>query len=183
LKVRKLVYSIAALALAGLVALLAISALQPGSGDAHDFELTLFDPQAGIISDSTLKLSDLQGRPVVINFWAGWCPPCRAETPHLVETYEEYKDQGVQFIGVDVWTGGEIVESATRFLRDSDVSYPTGPDLTGEIFPSYVKGGISFDSPLPMTVFITREHRILKTWPGIIDKESLVSLVEQLLEG
>ena len=128
MKVRKWVYSLAALALVGLVTLLAISALQLGSGDAPDFELALFDPQAGIISDSTLKLSDFQSRPVVLNFWAAWCPPCRAETPHLVETYEEYKDRGVQFIA---WTSGpEEKGLRARPVSCETSTYPIPPGPT-----------------------------------------------------
>ena len=183
MKSRRWMYPVAGLVLVGLAALLIATVTRSSSGNAPDFELALFDPQAGTISDRTLRLSDFKGQPVVLNFWASWCPPCRAETPQLVETYEEYRVKGVQFIGVDVWTGGESVRSATGFLREYNVSYPTGPDLTGEVFPSYVEGPLSFNSVVPITVFITRDQRILKTWAGLIDRDSLVYLVEQLVQG
>src|SRR5581483_7895462 len=63
---------------------------------AHDFNLPRFD-------GGTLRLADLKGQPVMINFWASWCVPCREEAPILQQTWEEYRDKGVVFVGVDIW--------------------------------------------------------------------------------
>lgn len=180
MKVRRWIYPAASLVFIGFAVILLVSALRSSTGeDAPDFELPLLDSQAGVISDRTLRLSDLKGSPVVINFWAAWCAPCRAETPLLVETYEKYKGQGVQFLGVDIWTRGENAESATGFLREFNVPYPTGPDINGTIFPAYAG---AFPG-IPTTVFITKEQKIFKKWDGPIDESNLVSLVEQLIDA
>ena len=64
------------------------------NGLAPDFSLTSFNGQ-------TISLSELRGQVVIVNFWASWCPPCRAEAAYLEQTWRKYKDQGVVFIGVD----------------------------------------------------------------------------------
>src|SRR5260221_494161 len=61
---------------------------------APDFTLTTFDGK-------TVRLSDLKGKVVVLNFWATWCGPCRAEAPQLQALWQKYKDRGVLFLGVD----------------------------------------------------------------------------------
>ena len=184
--IRIVMYFLGALGMPGLTAFVIIATLRPATGGLADFELVLFDVQGGTISDRTLKLSDFKDTPVVLNFWASWCEPCREEVPLLVKTNEAYKDKNVQFIGVNIWSGGDTVSSATLFMDSFGATYPTGPDLSREIYPTYLTplnlGPRA--SPLPMTVFITSDHKeVLRTWLGAIDEESLVSLLDQLVQG
>ena len=93
--------------LVGVVAVAAVFGLalidrnagQPTSGPAPDFTLTTLDGQ-------DVRLSDLRGQVVVINFWASWCVPCRDEAPALQAVWERYRDRGVVLLGV-AWTDTE----------------------------------------------------------------------------
>ena len=114
------------------------------SGKAFDFEIETFDGE-------TLRLSDLEGKVVVLNFWASWCPPCRWEMPFFEEMHQEYKDQGVVFLGVAI---SDTLENARGFAESTGVTYPIGLDTTNEISRDY--NVVS----LPTTFFIGREGNI-----------------------
>jgi cytochrome c biogenesis protein CcmG/thiol:disulfide interchange protein DsbE len=134
---------------------------------APDFELQLF-------SGETLRLSDLRGRPVVVNFWASWCPPCRDEAPVLEGAWQEYRAKGVVFVGVDIWdTDGD----ARRFLSEYGVSYPNGMSPKGEE-PVAVGYGLT---GIPETYFIDREGNVARKWIGPLDEDSLRQLLDETL--
>ena len=114
------------------------------SGKAHDFEIETFDGEM-------LRLSDLEGKVVVLNFWASWCPPCRWEMPFFEEMHQEYKDQGVVFLGVAI---SDTLENARGFAESTGVTYPIGLDTTSEISRNY--NVVS----LPTTFFIGREGNV-----------------------
>ena len=115
-----------------------------GSGKAYDFEIETFDGEM-------LRLSDLEGKVVVLNFWASWCPPCRWEMPFFEEMHQEYKDQGVVFLGVAI---SDTLENARGFAESTGVTYPIGLDTTNEISRNY--NVVS----LPTTFFIGREGNV-----------------------
>ena len=114
------------------------------SGKAYDFEIETFDGEM-------LRLSDLEGKVVVLNFWASWCPPCRWEMPFFEEMHQEYEDQGVVFLGVAI---SDTLENARGFAESTGVTYPIGLDTTGEISRNY--NVVS----LPTTFFIGREGNV-----------------------
>lgn len=113
-------------------------------GDAHDFEIETFDGES-------LRLSDMQGKVVVLNFWASWCPPCRWEMPFFEEMHQQYKDQDVVFLGVTI---SDTLENVQEFAESVGVTYPNGLDATGEIARNY--NVVS----LPTTFFIGRDGGI-----------------------
>src|SRR3989440_4751 len=86
---------------------------------APDFELKSLDGRA-------VKLSDFRGRVVVLNFWATWCAPCRVETPWLVDLYRQYKEQGLEVVGVSMDDGNQ--EHVAEFVKEMGINYTV---LTG----------------------------------------------------
>jgi cytochrome c biogenesis protein CcmG/thiol:disulfide interchange protein DsbE len=109
---------------------------------APSFDLPLLDG-GGSLSDE-----DLRGRPVVINFWASWCIPCREEAPLLEKTWRAYRDQGIMFLGVNI---RDAESDAKRFVEEFDITYPTVRDLDQSLTRDFgVKG-------LPETFFV--DHR------------------------
>jgi thiol-disulfide isomerase/thioredoxin len=94
----------------------------------------LFEGYAGNAGTNPVNLSDLKGKVVVLNFWASWCIPCAEEAEDLQAVYEQYKDKGVVFLGVD-WT--DIEGDALNYLKRFGITYANGPDLQTKIGPLY----------------------------------------------
>jgi cytochrome c biogenesis protein CcmG, thiol:disulfide interchange protein DsbE len=134
-------------------------------GPAPDFELRLF-------SVGAFRRSEQRGRPVVVNFWASWCPPCRQEAPVLERAWRRYHDRGVVVIGVDIW---DSEQDARRFLRELGITYPNGPDPTGEIVVDYGLTGI------PETVLVRPDGTMARRWVGPITDEQVTALIDELL--
>ena len=111
--------------------LLKRSESRPGVGDkAPDFTLQLFDDYRNEFQAGDVTLSDLEGRVAVINFWASWCVECRVEAKDLEETWQQYKDEGVVFIGIDF---DDTEDKAIKYLESFGVTYPNGLDGRGQI--------------------------------------------------
>jgi cytochrome c biogenesis protein CcmG/thiol:disulfide interchange protein DsbE len=157
-----------------LVVLFTIGAAQQGTRGivvgalinkpAPDFTLTTYDGEP-------VRLSTLRGHPVVINFWASWCPPCRAEAASLnnVARSEQQVDRAV-FVGINV---RDDDESARRFLSDFSVSYANGPD------PDNLE--MTFQGiGIPYTVFIAADGTVARTWIGPLDEQRLTTIIDEI---
>lgn len=175
--------SLSRLHIAGLIGLTAFAlvacstaAAPAESGDAPEdlapeFEIELFS-NANHQAGESLKMSDLKGRPVVLNFWFPSCPPCVAEMPDLQKSFERHNGDvafvGVQLIGLDTAADGQ------DFVDQLGVTYALGPD-EGIIIRDYSVAGF------PTTVFIDKDQRVVRKWTGILNEEKLEELIGDIL--
>ncbi|MBF6593753.1 MAG: TlpA family protein disulfide reductase [Thermaceae bacterium] len=119
-----------------------------------------------------LTLSKLVGKqPIVLNFWASWCPPCRREAPLLSRYGERYKGR-VLFLGLNFRDGEE---AALAFIREFDLTFPSGTDPEGRIGIDYGVYG------LPETFFISKAGKVLARQVGEVNEKQLQDYLEQLL--
>ena len=132
---------------------------------APDFNLDLFN-------GGNVEMSELRGRIVFLDFWASWCPPCRHEAPDLAAVYLEYREQPVEFVGVDIW---DDPTAAANFLEDFQTPYPNGRDETGEIAINYGVRGV------PEKFFIGPDGSVLKKFVGPINGSDLRQVLDDLL--
>ena len=118
-------------------------------------------------------LTDLRGRVVVLNFWASWCTPCRAEAPALEGASRAYTPQGLTVLGVNF---RDTVPDAQRFARQFHVTYPSVRDIDGKLAHDY--GTVA----LPETFVIDRQGRIVDAFRGTVNRRQLDQAVTPLLQ-
>jgi len=152
----------------------AATSAPPASGEYYTLNLgstgegapRLGEPAPGFqlldLGGKLIRLEDLRGRPVLINFWATWCVPCRKETPDLVALQAEW-GESVQILGVNYYESGDVAQG---FVDSFSVNYPAPLDTYGEVTGSYRLRG------LPETFFvdeqgIIRDHRIGQLDPDV----------------
>ncbi|MGH3006063.1 MAG: TlpA family protein disulfide reductase [Gaiellaceae bacterium] len=178
----------------GLLALLAWATLAAGKGrslvariaagespTAPGFELEVIWPRGETwprelrvaIADGKLSLAELRGRPVVLNFWASWCIPCRDEAPILNASANAHRGE-VLFVGIDVQ---DLRSDALLFLREFDVAYVSVRDEGDETYRAYGLTGV------PESYYVSADGRILAHSPGAISRSSLEAGIAQAIEG
>lgn len=147
----------------------ALGQLAPAlAGDVDGVSQPLRDLDGDVID-----LADLRGKPVWINFFASWCPPCQEETPVLRDTYETYADDGLELVAVSVQetTAADVAAFAERY----SLPYTIGFDATSAVFNAYAGFG------LPTHVFIDADGVIRHLRYGPIDRETAAAIIEPLL--
>ncbi len=137
--------------------------LDPGQL-APDFEMQFGD-------GSRSRLSDWVGKPVVLNFWATWCAPCREEMPEFVAAFDRYQDDGLVILGVNAQ---ETASQAAEFMAEYGVDFPVALDTRGDVQQLYNVRG------LPTTVFIDREGRIVERWAGLLTEPVLEEFLAEI---
>lgn len=131
----------------------------------REFSLELLD-------GTTVTLSGLRGSVVLLDFWASWCPPCRQEAPILAQVYREYRERGVEFIGVDIWDRRPAAEA---YLERYSVTYPNGIDARGRIAINYGVRGV------PEKFLIGGGGALVKKFVGPMSGDSLRAALDELL--
>lgn len=120
-------------------------------------------------SGTAFDSSSIAGRPIVVNFWASWCPPCNDEAPTLAAAYDEWHGQGVAFVGVDAM---DDPADGLAFIEHYGWTYPVLDDASGALQSSWNIPG------LPVTLFIDRAGNILARHSGAIDEDTLRARIE-----
>lgn len=121
-------------------------------------------------------LSDFQGKPVIINFWATWCGFCKMEMPHFQEKYETYGDD-IHFMMINVTDGvRETIEKASSYVTDEGFTFPVYYDVDLAASKAYPTSG------LPVTFFIDAEGNFVARGSGALSAEALQSGIDLLLE-
>ena len=125
------------------------------------------------IDGSTTSLADLRGRPVLVNFWASWCPPCRGEMPDLDRVAAEYRDQGLVVVGVDL---EEDREPVVRYAQTLGLQLTLLLDQAGAVATRYNVTG------LPTSYFVDRDGLVRDRNVGPLTPKGLRTRVAQLLD-
>ncbi len=126
---------------------------------APDFALQTFDGQ-------TVRLSDFKGRPVLINFWASWCPPCKEETPDLIAAYNELKEVNPAFIGIGTQ---DDTGKLKQFAEQYQVPYLVVEDPLGKVSNQYRVLG------LPTTFLIDRDGILRRIINGVVTRNQIIT--------
>ena len=143
---------------------------------APDFHISLYQGEERL-GATELKLSDFRGRPLVLNFWAGLCGPCRAEMPDFQEFYEEFHGT-VTLLGLDVGPFFKALGSrddGRDLFERLEVMYPTGTTFDQNVVREYEV------LSMPSTFFITSDGKIFRKWSGLLNKAKLTEITNAML--
>ncbi|HEY83275.1 MAG TPA: TlpA family protein disulfide reductase [Dehalococcoidia bacterium] len=171
------------LALSMLVAIQGCAASPPDSGRGAGARAIELEPAPEVghpapdfslkdLDGNTVRLRDLRGRVVFINFWASWCPPCRAEMPEIEAVHQEYKDKGVVVIGVDISEPESVVR---QYIRQGGFSWTIVLDSTGEVARDYRITAI------PTSFFVDRDGVIRAVNVGAMTKRAMEEKLAQAM--
>lgn len=148
---------------------------------APDMEIVMYQGATEVGGD-TVTLSSLwetTKRPVVLNFWAGLCPPCRAEMPDFQRLYAERGTSSFMLIGVDIgpFIGLGSREEGKALLRELGITFPAGTTFDPRTVRNYQILG------MPTTAFITSEGRILRKHAGLLTRGQMVAFTDELIRA
>ncbi len=133
-----------------------------------------FDLEA--LGGGRLKLADLRGKVVVVNLWASWCAPCRAEMPAIDHVYQQYKSRGLEVVAINT-TFQDSEADARSFLAGLGVTFPVALDRDGAVSKRY------YLQAMPSTFFVARDGTIGDmVFGGPMTEALIMSKVEKLLD-
>ncbi|PPA69457.1 peroxiredoxin family protein [Jeotgalibacillus proteolyticus] len=134
---------------------------------APDFETTTADGE-------TVSLSDYEGKKVILNFWATWCPPCIEEMPHMQKYYEENaEDQNTEILAVNLTTRDNGADRVRSFVEDYELTFPVLLDESGSL------GDQFYAFTIPTTYILNEEGIITKKLMGPMNQEMMIELMEE----
>ena len=126
------------------------------------------------LDGKTVSFDDFKGKVVVLDFWATWCPPCRAEIPGLIDLQKTYQKQGLMVVGISLDQGD--AEAIKSFVKKFGMNYPV---LVGDDKVQQTFGGID---AIPVTLVIDRQGRIVKRHLGLTEKDEFEGDIKPLLK-
>ena len=141
--------------------------ISPDLSDGSDLSDLTFD----LFDGGTGTLADYEGTPLVVNFFASWCPPCVREMPEFQEVFEQLDGQ-VAFLGL---SQDQSPQDALALVEKTGVTYDVGWDLDLEVY------GATGSIAMPTTAFVSPSGELLDTFAGALDTDALAELVEDLL--
>ncbi|GGT34250.1 TlpA family protein disulfide reductase [Streptomyces chromofuscus] len=130
------------------------------------------------IDGGQLDVADYKGKVVVLNVWGSWCGPCRAEAKNLETVYQDTKDQGVQFVGIN--TRDTSTGPALAFEKEFGVTYPSLYDPTGRLMLRFAKGTLN-PQAIPSTLVIDRDGRIAARTLQPLSEEKVREMLDPVL--
>ena len=151
---------------------------RPGVNDTLGEVAVSTDPYSDFVvttlDGNELRLSDLRGSIVMVDFWSSWCPPCRAEAPVLVEAYERWSKLGVEFVGISIWdTDADVRE----FIKSHNILYPNTIDSTGDLAVDFGVRGI------PEKFFVNPDGEIVRKINGPNTSASLDAVLTEMSDA
>lgn len=142
-------------------------------------------------ADKPLDLRDVEGQVVLINFWGTWCPPCRQEFPHMVDLYNEYRDNDdFRLVSVSCEAGGgpvnfeEFRRQTAAYLDRNETDLPVFADVQGDTRMKYMMLSEQTGMGIPLNILLDRQGVIRGVWEGYRsgDEKSIAAEIETLLQ-
>lgn len=127
------------------------------------------------LEGNAVRLSDLKGKGVFINFWATWCNPCRAEMPDIEAVWKANKDKGLVVLAVNL-TNQDDVEAVKVYMKDMKLSFPALLDTKGSVASLYRVG------PIPSSYFVNREGVLTSVQVGAMSRSTMETRINRLLQ-
>ncbi len=145
-----------------------------GPGERHDAP----ELSGKTVDGGQLDVDDYRGKVVVLNVWGSWCGPCRAEAKNFEKVYQDTRDQGVQFVGIN--TRDTSTTAALRFEKEQGVTYPSLYDPSGKLMLRFEKGTLN-PQAIPSTLVIDRDGKIAARALQALSEEKLRKMLDPVL--
>ncbi|MER6677575.1 TlpA disulfide reductase family protein [Streptomyces sp. NPDC000983] len=136
------------------------------------------DLSGATVDGKQLDVSSYDGQVVVLNVWGSWCAPCRAEAPNFEKVYQDLKDDGVQFVGIN--TRDTSTRNALAFEEEQGVTYPSLYDPTGKLMLRFEKGTLN-PQAIPSTLVLDRDGKIAARSLAALSEEKLRKMIDPVL--
>lgn len=147
----------------------------PDTSTGETKKVTAADFTVQNIDNEAVTLSSQVGKPIILNFWASWCPPCKKEMPDLQKQFDIHKEE-ITFMMINLTDGQqETITSATNYIAENNYTFPIYFDTTGKAANTYNILSI------PTTFFIDKNGDVVKTVNGLLTEKALAEGIDLIL--